>query len=211
MASQSHRMYAADSSFSRRLIHLSLGTFQVTVSYDSQAVSSPVTHRNWFLLNFDSSLVLLTEGPCRNSFACLSPIKDPSIFDGLCLSSPWQPSWQFLLRCRKLVQVLRTDIQISSYWHKERSQFSEDVVNAVTRVKMNYGLSCKDCYSYVLQKRKEQRCSGQCGHTRNTPWTTAPTSICWYYWSEEFVIYAVEVGSGGMIYVPSSMTIGLGT
>jgi hypothetical protein len=31
---------------------------------------------------------------------------------------------------------------------------------------------------------------------------------CWYYWREVFMMYAIEMGSGGMIYVLSSMSIG---
>jgi hypothetical protein len=34
-------------------------------------------------------------------------LRIPNIFYGLCLSSPWQLSWQFPPKCRKLVQVLR--------------------------------------------------------------------------------------------------------
>jgi hypothetical protein len=43
-------------------------------------VSSPVTHINGFLFNFNSCLVLLTEGPCRNHFACLSLVKDSQYY-----------------------------------------------------------------------------------------------------------------------------------
>jgi hypothetical protein len=43
-------------------------------------VSNPVTHHNWFLFSFGSSLVLLTKHPCRNPVACLSPVKDSRYF-----------------------------------------------------------------------------------------------------------------------------------
>jgi hypothetical protein len=33
---------------------------------------------------------------------------------------------------------------------------------------------------------------------------------CWYYWWEWFMNYMVEMASGGMIYIPSLMTISLG-
>jgi hypothetical protein len=83
MVSQSHRICVADSSFSK---HLSQVGFSVNPILKrcpfrwQRPVSSPVTHRNWFLFNFNSSLVLLTEGPCRNPFACLSPVKDSQYF-----------------------------------------------------------------------------------------------------------------------------------
>jgi hypothetical protein len=115
MASQSHRICVADPSSCRHLsqVGLSVNPILKRCPFRWQCpVSSPVTHRNWFLFNFNSSLVLLTDGPCRNPFSCLSPVKDSQYFYGLCLSSPWQPSWQFPLKCHKLVQVLWTDIQI---------------------------------------------------------------------------------------------------
>jgi hypothetical protein len=34
-------------------------------------VSSPVTHRKWFLFSSNNFLVLLAAGPCRNPFAFL--------------------------------------------------------------------------------------------------------------------------------------------
>jgi hypothetical protein len=74
-------------------------------------IRNPVTHRNWFLFSFYSSLGLLAEGPCTNLFAWLSPVND-SILYCLCLSSPWQSSWKFLLNCHELVQVLWVNIQI---------------------------------------------------------------------------------------------------
>jgi hypothetical protein len=46
-------------------------------------VSSPTTHRSWFLSSFNTSFALLAEGPCMNPFACLSPVKDLQYF--LCL------------------------------------------------------------------------------------------------------------------------------
>jgi hypothetical protein len=40
---------------------------------------------------------------------------------------------------------------MTCYWRKERNQCSEDLVRTEIQVKMNYGLSCKDFYSYVFQ------------------------------------------------------------
>jgi hypothetical protein len=71
-------------------------------------VRRPTTHLNWLLFNFDSSLVLLAEG----SLLVWVILRILNIFDDFCLSSPWSLSWQLLLRCRKLVQVLQTDIWI---------------------------------------------------------------------------------------------------
>jgi hypothetical protein len=41
---------------------------------------SPTTHHNWFLFNFNISLVLLAEGTCMDPFASLSPVKDTQFF-----------------------------------------------------------------------------------------------------------------------------------
>jgi hypothetical protein len=43
---------------------------------------------------------------------------------------------------------------MTCYWRKERNQCSEDLVKAGIQVKMNYGLSCKDFYSFGLQNRE---------------------------------------------------------
>jgi hypothetical protein len=43
---------------------------------------------------------------------------------------------------------------MTCYWRKERNQCSEDLVKAEIQVKMNYGLSCSDFYSYVLQNKE---------------------------------------------------------
>jgi hypothetical protein len=52
----------ADSSFSRDLSQVGL---LVNPILKRCPVGSPVTHCNWFLFSFNSSLVLLAEGPCR--------------------------------------------------------------------------------------------------------------------------------------------------
>jgi hypothetical protein len=72
MASQSHRMHVADSSFSRHSSEV--GSF-VNPSlkrcpFRCQCpVNSPTTHLNWSLFNFNRSFVLLAEGPRINPFA----------------------------------------------------------------------------------------------------------------------------------------------
>jgi hypothetical protein len=103
-------MCGADSSFFRHLSQMGLYINSI-LKRCLFRWQCPVTHRNCLLFSFNSSLVLLTESPCRNPFGCLSPIKDSHYFLWS-LFSPWQPSWQFLLKCVKLVQVLWTDIQI---------------------------------------------------------------------------------------------------
>jgi hypothetical protein len=35
-------------------------------------------------------------------------------------------------------------------------------------------------------------------------------SKCWYYWWMGFMVYAIEMASSGMIYIPSSVTTGSG-
>jgi hypothetical protein len=83
MATQSHRMCVADSSFSTHLseVGLFVSPNLKRCPFRWQCpVNSPVTHSSWFLFNFNSSLVLLTESPCRNPFACLSPVKDSQYF-----------------------------------------------------------------------------------------------------------------------------------
>jgi hypothetical protein len=46
---------------------------------------------------------------------------------------------------------------MTCYWRKERNQCSEDLFKAEIQVKMNYGLSCKDFHSYVLQNKEISR------------------------------------------------------
>jgi hypothetical protein len=75
-------------------------------------VNSPTAHQGWFLFNFKSSFILLAEGPSISPIACLSPVMDSRYFCNFCSSSPWPFSWQLQLRCRKVVQVLWTDVQI---------------------------------------------------------------------------------------------------
>jgi hypothetical protein len=78
MASQSHRMCVPDSSFSRHLpqVRLSVNPTLKRCPFMWQSlVSSSVTHCNWFLFKFKSSLVLLAEGPCMSFFACSSPVQ----------------------------------------------------------------------------------------------------------------------------------------
>jgi hypothetical protein len=76
-------------------------------------VNSSTTHLNCSLFNVNRSFVLLAEGSSISLFACLSPVTDSQCF--ICdfsSSSPWPLSWQLHLRCRKLVQVILTNVQI---------------------------------------------------------------------------------------------------
>ena len=73
----------ADSSFSGYLSQMGLLVNHILKScpFVCQCpVSSPVTHHNWFVFSFNSSLVLLAEGICRKPFACLSHVKDSQDF-----------------------------------------------------------------------------------------------------------------------------------
>jgi hypothetical protein len=70
--------------------HLSYGAapiLSLSPSLKRCPVSSPTTHHSWFLFNFNSSFVLLAEGPHMSPFACLSPVKDPQSLIA-CLATP---------------------------------------------------------------------------------------------------------------------------
>jgi hypothetical protein len=76
-------------------------------------VNSPTTHLNLSLFSLNTSFVLLAKSPGINPFACLNPIMASQCFYcDFCSSSPWPLSWQLQLSCRKLVQVMWTDVQI---------------------------------------------------------------------------------------------------
>jgi hypothetical protein len=83
MASQSHRICVADSSYCR---HLSQVGSSVSPSLKrcplkwQCPVSSPTTHLNWSLFSSNWSFVRLAEGPDMNPFACLSPVVDSQCF-----------------------------------------------------------------------------------------------------------------------------------
>jgi hypothetical protein len=75
MASQSHRMCVADSSF-RHLSQMESSVYPSLKRCHFRwqcPVSSPTTHLSWSLFNFNRSFVLLAEGPGISPFACLSP------------------------------------------------------------------------------------------------------------------------------------------
>jgi hypothetical protein len=110
MASQSLRMYAANSAFSR---HLSQVGSSVNLSLErchfgwQCPVNSPTTHLNWSLFNFNRSFILFAEGS-----ACLSPIMDNQCFLWFPFFQFFTRSWQIQLRWSKQVQVLWMDDQI---------------------------------------------------------------------------------------------------
>jgi hypothetical protein len=114
MASQSHKICVADSSSSR---HLSQAGSSVNPSSKrcpfrwQCPVNGPTIHLNWSLFNFNRSFILLAEGPDISLFTCLSPVVDSHCF----LWFLFVQSNRFLelqLRCRMVVQVLWTDVQI---------------------------------------------------------------------------------------------------
>jgi hypothetical protein len=79
MASQSHKICVADLSSSRHIsqVGLSVNPILKRCPFRWQClVSSPTSHLNWSLFNFNRSVVLLAEGPNISPFACLSPVVD---------------------------------------------------------------------------------------------------------------------------------------
>jgi hypothetical protein len=66
----------ADSSSTRHLTQdgLSVKPSEIVCFRWQCPVSSPTTHLNWSLFNFNRSFVLLAEGPDISPFACLSLI-----------------------------------------------------------------------------------------------------------------------------------------
>jgi hypothetical protein len=83
MASQSHKICVADSSSSRHLSQVgsSVNPILKRCPFRWQCpVSSPTTHLNWSLFNFNRSFVFLAEGPDISSFSCLSPVVDSQCF-----------------------------------------------------------------------------------------------------------------------------------
>jgi hypothetical protein len=77
-------------------------------------VSRPTTHLNWSLLSLNRSFVLLAEGPCISSFACLSPVRDS------------QYSWCFLL-IQSLTALLATPLEIPQAGSGPMSGWSDPV------------------------------------------------------------------------------------
>jgi hypothetical protein len=136
MASQSHRMCVAHSSFSRHLSHMGLFVNPILKRCPVRwqcPVSSPVTHLNWFLFSLNSSLVLLTEGPCRNPFACLSPGMDSHYFLWS-LSSPWdieRKSWMDVLACPPKARIVR-EMPVARLRHSKHHGSIATVTHATT-------------------------------------------------------------------------------
>jgi hypothetical protein len=73
-------MCVADSSFSRHISQMGLSISPILKRCPFKwqwPVNSPVTHHNWFLFCFSSSW---WQGPCRDPFAYLSPVRDFQYF-----------------------------------------------------------------------------------------------------------------------------------
>jgi hypothetical protein len=83
MASQSHKISVVDSSSSRHLSQVGSSGNPILkrCPFTWQCpVSSPTTHLNWSLFNFNKCFVLLAEGPGISPFACSSPVTDSQCF-----------------------------------------------------------------------------------------------------------------------------------
>jgi hypothetical protein len=88
MASQSHRIRVADSSFSRHPSQVGSSVSPSLKRCPSRwqcPVNSTTIHLSWSLFNFNRSFILLAEGPGISPFACLSPVKHSQCF--LCVQS----------------------------------------------------------------------------------------------------------------------------